>query len=96
MAAAPPAPDRPHLHGFDGLRALAAGAIVVYHLAFVLAGFDVVGRDWITRLNIGVPIFFVISGALLYLPFALARTEGRGHPSLRDYAARRVARVGPA
>ncbi|UUY02772.1 acyltransferase [Svornostia abyssi] len=96
MAAAPPAPDRPHLHGFDGLRALAAGAIVVYHLAFVLAGFDVVGRDWITRLNIGVPIFFVISGALLYLPFALARAEGRGHPSLRDYAARRVARIGPA
>lgn len=96
MAAAPPAPDRPHLHGFDGLRALAAGAIVVYHLAFVLAGFDVVGRDWITRLNIGVPIFFVISGALLYLPFALARAEGRAHPSLRDYAARRVARIGPA
>jgi peptidoglycan/LPS O-acetylase OafA/YrhL len=96
MAAAPPAGGRPHLHGFDGLRALAAGAIVVYHLAFVLAGFDVVGRDWLTRLNIGVPIFFVISGALLYLPFAVARREGRSAPSLRDYAVRRVARIVPA
>lgn len=96
MAAAPPAGDRPHLHGFDGLRALAAGAIVVYHLAFVLAGFDVVGRDWLTRLNIGVPVFFVISGALLYLPFAVARREGRAAPSLRDYAARRIARIVPA
>lgn len=96
MAASPPAGDRPHLHGFDGLRALAAGAIVVYHLAFVLAAFDVAGRAWLTRLNIGVPIFFVISGALLYLPFAVARREGRAAPSLRDYAARRVARIGPA
>lgn len=96
MAAAPPAPDRPHLHGFDGLRALAAGLIVVYHLAFVLAAFDVAGRDWITRMNIGVSIFFVISGALLYLPFAAARVEGRARPSLRDYAARRTARIGPA
>lgn len=96
MAASSPAGDRPHLHGFDGLRALAAGAIVVYHLAFVLAGFDVAGRDWLTRLNIGVPIFFVISGALLYLPFAVARREGRAAPSLRDYAARRIARIVPA
>lgn len=96
MAASPAAPDRPHLHGFDGLRALAAGAIVVYHLAFVLAGFDLAGRDWFTRLNIGVPIFFVISGALLYLPFALARAGGRPRPPLREYAARRVARIGPA
>ena len=96
MAAAPPAPDRPHLHGFDGLRALAAGVIVIYHLAFVLAAFDVAGRAWIERLNIGVSIFFVISGALLYLPFAMARAQGRPRPSLRDYAARRTARIGPA
>lgn len=96
MAATTPAEERPHLHGFDGLRALAASLIVVYHLAFVLAGFDLPGEAWFTRLNVGVPIFFVISGALLYLPFAADRASGRARPSLRDYAVRRVARIGPA
>lgn len=96
MAASPPAGDRPHLLGFDGLRALAAGAIVVYHLAFVLAAFDVAGSAWLTRLNVGVPIFFVISGALLYLPFATAAARGAATPSIRDYAVRRAARIGPA
>ncbi|MBJ7328856.1 MAG: acyltransferase [Solirubrobacteraceae bacterium] len=87
---------RSHLHGFDGLRALAALTILVYHLFFVLTAFDVAGKAWVTRLNIGVSIFFVISGFLLYLPFARARTAGRPTPSLRDYAVRRISRIGPA
>ena len=46
--------------------------------------------------QLGVAIFFVLSGFLLYRPFARARLLGRGVPSLRAYARRRMLRVFPA
>jgi len=43
-----------------------------------------------------VAIFFVISGALLYLPYARAMRDRRTLPGWRDYARRRAVRILPA
>jgi peptidoglycan/LPS O-acetylase OafA/YrhL len=81
----------------DSMRAIAALTIVVYHLAFVLGWFDAAGvGDWLARLNVGVPIFFAISGFLLYRPWAAARLAGEAPPRTRTYAMRRALRILPA
>jgi peptidoglycan/LPS O-acetylase OafA/YrhL len=85
------------LEGFDGLRALAALTVVTYHVAlsskFRPAGF-LAPLFW--ELKGGVAIFFVISGALLYLPYARAFRDGAGLPDWRLYARRRAVRILPA
>ena len=48
------------------------------------------------RLDVGVTIFFLISGFLLYRPFVAAHLDGRAGPRVRDYARRRVLRIVPA
>jgi peptidoglycan/LPS O-acetylase OafA/YrhL len=81
----------------DSLRAIAALLIVAYHAAFVLGGLEPDGPGrWLAHLNVGVPLFFAISGFLLYRPFVAARVRGLPSPSLRAYALRRVARIAPA
>jgi peptidoglycan/LPS O-acetylase OafA/YrhL len=82
---------------FDSLRAIAASSVLAFHVFFVLDGFDLggVGR-YAVQLNIGVAIFFLISGFLLYRPFARARHAGEEPPSLRAYATRRLFRIVPA
>lgn len=81
----------------DSLRAIAALSVFVFHLAFQLQWFhhDVV-TPYITNLSVGVPIFFMISGFLLYRPYAEARLTGRGGPELVPYGARRLLRILPA
>ena len=82
----------------DGYRAIAAMAIVVLHAA-VISGF--VFREprlgqYFSRLDIGVSIFFVISGFLMYRPFVLAHFEARQGPGVRDYFVGRFLRIYPA
>jgi peptidoglycan/LPS O-acetylase OafA/YrhL len=48
------------------------------------------------HLDIGVTIFFLISGFLLYRPFVAARVLGAPGARLRDYARRRFLRIVPA
>ena len=83
---------------FDGLRAIAAASIVVFHVAFV-SGFGlrhpVVGL-FLARLDVGVPLFFVISGFLLYRPFVASHLAGEAHPRTRSFLARRALRIVPA
>lgn len=81
----------------DSVRAIAALLILAYHAAFVLGGLtpDGAGR-WLAHLNVGVPLFFAISGFLLYRPFVAARLAGRPAPRLRAYAIRRALRIVPA
>ena len=85
------------LGGFDGLRALAALSVVTYHVAlsgaFAHAG-ALAPLLW--ELKGGVAIFFVISGALLYLPYARAIRDGGALPDWRVYARRRGVRILPA
>lgn len=80
------------LAGFDGLRALAALLIVVLHVTSATGEVN----SYTARLDIGVAVFFVISGFLLYRPFAAAHLGQRGVVSLRRFWLRRVVRIYPA
>jgi peptidoglycan/LPS O-acetylase OafA/YrhL len=95
-AVAPP-PGNPRFPLFDGLRAIAAGSILVTHVAAITT-FNIANPlgAYPARLNMGVAFFFVISGFLLYRPFLAARFAGRPAPRIRDYARRRVLRILPA
>jgi peptidoglycan/LPS O-acetylase OafA/YrhL len=81
----------------DSLRAIAALSVLVTHTAFLSGAnmFASYGR-YTARLDVGVTVFFVISGFLLYRPFVAARIDGRPGPRIRDYARRRVLRIFPA
>jgi peptidoglycan/LPS O-acetylase OafA/YrhL len=90
--------DRPgELPMLDGLRAVAALAVLLTHVAFQTgevargAGGAVLGR-----FDAGVAVFFVLSGFLLHRPYARARLTGGRWPSTRRYAVRRAARILPA
>ena len=82
---------------FDSLRAIAALSIFVLHLPWFaeLAGGNPL-RPYLQQLNVGVTVFFLISGFLLYRPFAKARYERRGRPATVPYAQRRLLRIVPA
>lgn len=84
--------------GFDGLRALAAISVAITHSAFI-SGFnvrnDTIG-PFTARLDIGVAVFFVISGFLLYRPFVLARLAALAPPTPGPYFRRRLLRIFPA
>ena len=81
----------------DALRAIAALLIVGYHVAFVSGGLGPDGTGpWLSGLNVGVPLFFVISGFLLYRPWVAARLAATAPPSTRVYALRRALRILPA
>lgn len=95
-AVAPP-PGHPRFPLIDSLRAIAALCVVVAHTS-VFAGFS--AHAWTTALwsglTVGVPIFFVISGFLLYRPFLAAQLLGAPATSVRSYAWRRALRILPA
>jgi peptidoglycan/LPS O-acetylase OafA/YrhL/4-amino-4-deoxy-L-arabinose transferase-like glycosyltransferase len=83
--------------GFDGVRALAALGVLVTHVAFNI-GFspsDARGH-YLARLDVGVAIFFVLSGFLLYRPFVARRLEDRPGPGTRGYLRNRFLRIYPA
>lgn len=81
----------------DGVRAIAALTIFFFHVFFHLG---LLTQDTLSRylgnLNVGVPIFFVISGFLLYRPFVAARLDRIGAPRTGPYAVRRATRIIPA
>lgn len=101
VAEAPPAlappPGHPRFPHVDGLRAIAALSVLAVHVA---AFSGVTPTTWIghftARLDVGVAIFFVISGFLLYRPFAAAAREHRPPVSPADYGRRRALRILPA
>ena len=99
---APPAPGRPelrrHLDALDGMRALAAFGVLATH-----AGFNS-GRSldagpfapFLARLDFGVTVFFLLSGFLLYRPFALAALADTSAPAVGRFYLRRALRILPA
>jgi len=90
-----PPPGNPRFPLFDGLRALAVLAVVATHASFV-AGLTQSGlsKPLFANLDIGVSIFFAISGFLLYRPFVAADLGQRSMSTLR-YARRRFLRIVP-
>jgi peptidoglycan/LPS O-acetylase OafA/YrhL len=82
----------------DSLRAIAALAVLGTHAAF-FAGAEYPGSlvgHFTVRLEVGVAIFFCISGFLLYRPFVVARARGQAMPAVGAYAWRRFLRIVPA
>ncbi|MBM3674526.1 MAG: acyltransferase [Actinobacteria bacterium] len=82
---------------FDGLRALAAFAVLTTHLAYAggANSENLFGPFW-ARMDGGVTVFFVLSGFLIYRPFARARILGRPVPAAAPYFWRRFLRIYPA
>jgi peptidoglycan/LPS O-acetylase OafA/YrhL len=81
----------------DGLRAIAAGSVFLFHAAF-LTGFSVRSGagPYLFQLDVGVDIFFVLSGFLLYRPFVRAHVDGTEPPATGRYFKRRFLRIFPA
>lgn len=98
--------DRPaaaRLRGIEGLRGIAALAVLAYHVAiFVRApdgGFAPVGDlpfAGLLDLRGGLTLFFVLSGFLLHRPIARALVRGVALPPVRPYVRNRVLRIAPA
>ncbi len=89
--------SNPRFPLFDSLRAIAALSIFVFHLPSVARiALDNPVQPYLLVLNVGVAVFFLISGFLLYRPFAQARFEGRQAPATGAYGERRALRVAPA
>ena len=80
-----------------GIRAVAALLVVATHAAYTTGKYPrgYVGLVY-SRLEIGVPIFFVLSGFLLFRPWVKSAMTGGPPPSLRRYARHRVRRIMPA
>jgi peptidoglycan/LPS O-acetylase OafA/YrhL len=88
-----------------GIRAVAAILVVLTHAAYTTGGYiDGYAGLVYSRMEIGVPIFFVLSGFLLFGPWVRASAarrdsasaSGRDGPSVRRYAWHRVRRIMPA
>lgn len=86
-----------HFPCFDGLRAIAALTVICVHTTFAsgFTGRSGLGR-YTSRLEIGVEVFFVISGFLLYRPFAVDHFGGKPALPMRTFWARRLRRIIPA
>ncbi len=80
----------------DGMRVLAATAVVLTHAGFWTATGGAAPADRaIARLDVGVAVFFVLSGFLLGRPFFSAAAQGRPAPRAAAYLWRRALRILP-
>jgi peptidoglycan/LPS O-acetylase OafA/YrhL len=85
------------LPALDAVRAIGAIAVLVYHVAFN-TGISLSGM-WaglLARLDVGVAVFFVLSGFLLFRPYAHALAAGQHRPGTWRYLWRRALRIMPA
>lgn len=96
----------------DGLRAIACLGVLIYHLNVISAGIGVWGpvyniHDIVGTLTFisqalgnsghsGIYLFFVLSGFLLFLPYAKSLLFDSPWPSLRRFYLRRIFRIVPA
>jgi peptidoglycan/LPS O-acetylase OafA/YrhL len=104
--ATPEARTGARLGELDGMRAIAMLSVFVFHFALALPPLLSVGDPhWplalrgyavLPNLDMGVEIFFMLSGYLIFRPFAAANLTGRPRPGLRDYFVRRALRIYPA
>ncbi len=99
MNAATPAEHRSgrtRFESLDGLRAIAVVAVFLFHGGFSSSWLGDLFSRVLVHLDTGVQVFFVLSGFLIYRPFAVAHLTAGPRPGLGSYAARRAARIFPA
>jgi peptidoglycan/LPS O-acetylase OafA/YrhL len=101
LAAAPdvvaPPPGHPRFPLLDSLRALAALGVLAGHVAIFTQNAQTLG--WgvlLANLDIGVTVFFVLSGFLLFRPLFSAQLGLAPATTLATFARRRVLRIVPA
>ena len=93
----PTSGDRARLLGLDGLRGVAASLIVVHHAANVSGAQRSAPFTQLAAVaDVGVAVFFVLSGFVIYRPFAAAHADGARVPEAVSFWWRRALRVLPA
>lgn len=84
---------RLHLKGLNGIRAIAAFAVILAHLRIALPDFPAFSSHPFDIANYGVTIFFTLSGFLItYLLFIEKKKEGI---NIRHFYIRRALRIWP-
>ncbi len=90
-----------HINGADGLRAIACLLVLYHHLIQKMNPDS--APEWFKPIHhfgmrgeVGVSLFFVLSGALLSYPYWKSLINGEVRPRLGHYAMARVARIVPA
>ena len=83
---------------FDGLRAIGMMMVLLVHVALYTGSLNpsAAASHLVSRLAIGLTIFFLVSAFLLYRPFIAHRIGGPGAPAVLDYGKRRFLRIFPA
>ncbi|WP_018254751.1 acyltransferase family protein [Salinispora mooreana] len=100
-AAVPPSPSHPSTAGrlpaLDALRAIGSVAVVAHHVGFHTGvSLNSQWGTWLARMDVGVAVFFVLSGFLLFRPWASSAAAGLPRPGVRRYFWRRALRILPA
>lgn len=84
----------------DGLRAIAALSVMMFHAHYIVSRPGAISGADVTYLwnygQTGVHLFFVLSGFLLFTPYARAMLNGRPLPSVKRFFQRRALRILPA
>ena len=96
-AALAPPPGHPRFPLLDSLRAIAVLCVLLTHTSFLSGSNE---GTWFgpfaARFDVGVTIFFLISGFLIYRPFVNARLNGAPATPLVVFFKRRFLRIFPA
>ncbi len=89
-----PRHDLPVLEAYRGLASI---MVVFTHVGF-LSGVGMAGAwaGWLSRLDFGVALFFLLSGFLLFRPYVQAAYGRRPKVEVRSYLRRRYVRIYPA
>jgi len=92
----PAPPGHPRFPLLDSIRALAAISVLLVHVGIFTGGFAPWYKQLFAHLDFGVPVFFLLSGFLLYRPMLAARVSGLRKQRLSAYARNRFVRILPA
>lgn len=89
---------RGHQEPLDGIRAMAALLVLVFHVSVETGDALAPGVPGalLSGGELAVPLFFALSGLLLYRPWARAALDGTAGPRTLGYLWRRALRVLPA
>jgi peptidoglycan/LPS O-acetylase OafA/YrhL len=89
-------PTIPRLPALDGIRIVAATAVVLQHVGYSSGA--TTGKSyggWLSAMDFAVALFFVLSGFVLFQPWARAAVRGGSRPTTGRFLFRRYARILP-